>query len=127
MGTAVLMPEIVITAEVTFALNAAPVTAGKLNESGVVSVTTTITLLIELLEELLSELTMELFIELLEELFSELMLELLTELLSKLLLELLIGLELAGTGLGFLSPLPPPPQAAKELARPRIKSLRIPV
>jgi len=124
MGTAVLMPEMVITADVTFVLKVAPVTAGKLNESGVVSVGTTITLLVELLEELASELMLELVSELrlLTELFGELMLELVSK-----LPELLTGLTLAGTGLGFLLPPPPPPQAANELTRPRINSLRIPV
>ena len=141
MGAAVLMPEMVIAADVTFAFNAAPVTAVRLNESGVVSIGTTITLLVELREELPSEPILEppweLLTELpLEEFPSELTLELvselvsgilLEELLSALLLELLTGLELGGTGSGFLPPPPPPPQAANELTRPRIKSLRIPV
>lgn len=138
MGAAVLMPEMVIAAEVTFAFNAAPVMAEKLNESGVVSIGTAITLLVELLEELPSELTLEapwkllselpmaelpseLTLELFRELLSGILLE---ELLSKLLLELLTGLELGGTGSGFLPP-PPPPQAANKLMRPRIKNLRI--
>ena len=109
MGNAVLKPVMVIAAEVTFEFTATPVTAGKLNVSGVVSIAAT--LLVAALEELPGELRLEIF----------------NELLSKLLLELLIGLELGGTGSGFLPPPPPPPQAASELTRPRIKSLRIPV
>lgn len=126
IGTAVLMPEMVIAIEVTFALNGAPVTAGKLNESGVVSAAM---LLVELLTELSSELILELaiglalLIGLLEELPSELLLEPVIE----LLLELPIGLTLAGTWLAVLPLPPPPPQAANELTRPKIKSLRIPV
>ncbi|AQT60289.1 hypothetical protein B0D95_09420 [Cellvibrio sp. PSBB023] len=129
MGAAVLMPEIVIVAEVMFAFNAAPVTAGKLNESGVVSTGATTALLVELLEELPSEPILEAPWKLLSELPiaelpGELTLELFRKLLSKLLLELLTGLELGGTGSGFLPP-PPPPQAANVLTRPRIKNLRI--
>jgi hypothetical protein len=44
MGTAVLMPEIVIAAEVTFVFNTTPVTAGKLNAFGVVSGNSVVTL-----------------------------------------------------------------------------------
>jgi len=43
MGDAVLIPEMVIAVEVTFALNTAPVTAVKLNTSGVVSANTVVT------------------------------------------------------------------------------------
>jgi len=43
IGATVLIPEIVIAVEVTFALNAAPVTAVKLNASGVVSANTVVT------------------------------------------------------------------------------------
>lgn len=86
------MPEMVITSDVMLEFNAAPVTAAKLNESGVVSIGKTIRLLVELPEEFPSEPEPELPEELinaslLEELPNELMRELFSALLKELVLE----------------------------------------